>query len=446
MGQKYRHLSYEDRHMMAEMLAQGKSRATIATELGYNSSTIYREFDRGDKYGNGHYDPEYSEEQYQAELQKKGRPLGMSISDALAQHISDLILNEGLSPERIISRLRGERSFSEYPQSRNTIYAAIDAGIIPNVTRQSLRPDTTTMFSNGLVQLPKWMREKLALSDGDTLQYGITDDGILIRKAPPQTLSNGMTDEAEFIFRIRDYLAARGLKYESAIDEGIKARQNGKQYSFSEHTKGLIYSLLTNQTPWKRIVPHLREVDAIFFNYDIDAIKGTPTVYFETELRRIRCGNRNTRAQMNALHGNIEVFERIAKKYGSLDAFVISSPAHEVVSILSSNGSEYKLTQVGEALAWEYLRNVGIDGAKPDLHLRRFFGCDRMGYSEKESASVSEVLAAVDSLSEITGLTKATIDNLIWSFCADGYGEICTSSPRCFECVIKDFCKGGGRE
>ena len=50
-----------------------------------------------------------------------------------------------------------------------------------------------------------------------------------------------------------------------------------------------------------------------------------------------------------------------------------------MIEIKPGRYRHYKLHQVGEALAWEYIRNVGIDGAKPDTHIRRFLGSDRMG-------------------------------------------------------------------
>lgn len=40
-----------------------------------------------------------------------------------------------------------------------------------------------------------------------------------------------------------------------------------------------------------------------------------------------------------------------------------------------------------------------------------------------------------------TGLLKAEVDNLIWSFCAEGFGEICTASPCCEQCPIRGRCK-----
>ena len=133
---------------------------------------------------------------------------------------------------------------------------------------------------------------------------------------------------------------------------------------------------------------------------------------------------------MEALPDNIRVFRRIEDEFGSIDAFITSAPANVIVEKISNGSSPYKMKMLGEALGWEYLRNVGIDGAKPDTHLRRFLGADRMGTREHSPATVSEVNEQVAKLSEETGMSKVEIDNLIWSFCADGFGEICTATPH----------------
>ena len=65
-----------------------------------------------------------------------------------------------------------------------------------------------------------------------------------------------------------------------------------------------------------------------------------------------------------------------------------------------------------------------------------------MGAGKKSPASVKEVNEQVTRLSEETGMSKVEIDNLIWSFCADGYGEICTATPHCDTCPISDYCNG----
>ena len=133
--------------------------------------------------------------------------------------------------------------------------------------------------------------------------------------------------------------------------------------------------------------------------------------------------------------------ESIIAEYGSMDAFVTSAPAQHIVELLSSAKSKYKLAMLGEALVWEYIRNVGIDGCKPDTHLRRFLGNQRMGTSTGEIASVDETIRQIEFLSQESGLPLSAIDNIIWSYCADGYGEICTATPHCQNCVVRSGCK-----
>ena len=63
-----------------------------------------------------------------------------------------------------------------------------------------------------------------------------------------------------------------------------------------------------------------------------------------------------------------------------------------------------------------------------------------MGSVDNEIASVEETIEQVEILAKQTGLTLCAVDNIIWSFCADGYGEICTATPRCEKCVVRGHC------
>lgn len=245
----------------------------------------------------------------------------------------------------------------------------------------------------------------------------------------------------EDILSMKAYLAANCLQYDDAIHVRVAERKTGKQFSFEEHIAALVYAQLTNQTKWSRIVPHLSEIDKLFFYYDPQKIKNHPGSYFADGIFALKCGNISTKAQMNSLHKNITTMEKIANEYGSMDAFVTSVAPLQVVELLSSGKSKYKLAMLGEALAWEYIRNVGIDGCKPDTHLRRFLGNERMGDATTSTATVNETIAQIEKLSEATGLPLSSIDNIIWSFCADGYGEICTATPHCEKCVVRANCK-----
>ena len=216
----------------------------------------------------------------------------------------------------------------------------------------------------------------------------------------------------------------------------------GKHFGLDEHVKAMVYSLLTNKSVWSRIVPYLPSIDRVFHNYDPEYIKGQEPDIFSEEIFAMKFGNMSTRKQMRALKGNIEILEQVETEYGSVDAYITGTDVKEVVESFSKTGSKYKLGMMGEALVWEYLRNVGIDGVKPDTHIRRFLSGNRIGEPMVQSpASMEDVYRHVDKLSKKTGLLKAEIDNLIWSFCAEGYGEICTANPHCERCPIKSMCQ-----
>lgn len=245
---------------------------------------------------------------------------------------------------------------------------------------------------------------------------------------------------AETIDLMRLYLTQNGVRYNDSISTMVIRRNQGEVFSFTEHLSALIYALLTNQTKWSRIVPHLREIDELFFHYAPEKIKQYPGSYFSEGVFKLKCGNISTTVQMESLSYNIHIMERISNEYGSMDAFITSEPAHKIVKKLSGYRSPYKIKMLGEALAWEYIRNVGIDACKPDTHLRRFLGRNRMGHSRDAVATVEETISQVEAIAKESGLQCSVIDNIIWSYCADGYGQICTSNPKCEKCVIRTLC------
>ena len=160
------------------MLDSGNSKPAIAKALGICTSSVYNELRRGTL--NGTYDPEYAEGIKQTYLRQKGPQLMLEDNPELVNRIAVLILDEHLSPERIIERFKQEGfADGEYPLSDRTIYTAIDRGLIPNVTRDSLNADTTSMYDD-VLRLPTWFRNKLGLRDGDIFKFESNDSGQII--------------------------------------------------------------------------------------------------------------------------------------------------------------------------------------------------------------------------------------------------------------------------
>ena len=90
------------------------------------------------------------------------------------------------------------------------------------------------------------------------------------------------------------------------------------------------------------------------------------------------------------------------------------------------------------ALVLEYLRNVGIDTAKPDVHIVRIL--KRLGLLNKSGNEEKQVINFLEKISLETGISVAKIDFLLWHYCSENFCNICSANPKCNECVIKEFC------
>lgn len=186
MARRFKHLSLEQRIQIQNMKENGHSVIEIANSLGVHRATIYNELKRGTI--NNLYNPYYSQETIEENL-GKGGPQSKLADEALARFIASLILNEHLSPEKIVNLLKADnQGFSDIPRTPNTIYNAIDKGLIPGVTRECLNTSRSKLFNGGQISLPKWVLEKLDLKDGDTLDLTVTNDGKIIyqKRARPK--------------------------------------------------------------------------------------------------------------------------------------------------------------------------------------------------------------------------------------------------------------------
>ena len=182
MGKKFKHLAYEDRLEISAMLNAGASVSAIAKKIGCHYTSVARELERG-RDASGCYNPDHAQQQYGERLKEKGAPSILGADQELAQYISNLILQERLSPERVIERLKNvEDKFPRHPKSANTIYSAIDNGEIPGVTRDSLVSDTTRLFSGCQIQIAKRFQEQLGLYDGMEMKMWLSEDGVLCYK------------------------------------------------------------------------------------------------------------------------------------------------------------------------------------------------------------------------------------------------------------------------
>lgn len=219
----------------------------------------------------------------------------------------------------------------------------------------------------------------------------------------------------------------------------INKRNEGYHFSIEQHLNGLIYSLLSNQRPWKGISENIENINKIFKNFDIDYVYNENPELFVNKLKKIKCGNRAIKKQMESLRYNIDMLKQIEKEYGTLDNYVTSKAPLDIAIELSTG--KYKLKQIGFSLALEYLRNVGIDAIKPDIHICRILGKNKLALSNNDVATENEAINILSNFSKECNLSQSEIDSILWQFCSSGYCEICTKIPKCELCLVKSVCK-----
>ena len=190
MAKEYSQMSYYQRLRLKEMLDKNYSKVRMAEQLGVHRSTIFNELKRGSI--NGVYDPDYAEERAINKSMNGGEKSILERDKRLAAYISRLILDDHLSPEAVTEYLKeADHEFTEYPSSPVTIYTAIDRGLIPDVSRDNLNVhidmDIVAVAAGG-IRLPKWLREKMKIKNGDRIKFECRKNGdILLRRIKGET-------------------------------------------------------------------------------------------------------------------------------------------------------------------------------------------------------------------------------------------------------------------
>lgn len=243
------------------------------------------------------------------------------------------------------------------------------------------------------------------------------------------------------VYKVQKYLKDNHIADLANTESKMTLRARGKHFSMQEHIEGMILALISGQNKWYRVERQLANIKKLFFDYEpLEILKCTGDYFFKG-LCRLGANGRFAERQMAEVNHNVSVLMTIEQDYGSVDAFLVSKPVKEIVKALSDSKSKYKLNQMQVALVCEYLRNVGIDTAKPDEHMMRMLGSERLGVSDKKNATQYEVINEFYRLSKETGMWAADLDYLFWCYCAEEKGEICSKNPRCHKCVLKDECR-----
>ena len=172
----------------------------------------------------------------------------------------------------------------------------------------------------------------------------------------------------------------------------------------------MVCAMLSNNRPWERIAENSEKIDAIFQNFNIDYLLTASPEELEQKLREIKCGNRQIKRQMIGLSDNIKTLQQIATDCGTIDNYYNSTAIDVLIKSLSTPGQKYKLKGMGTPLVCEYLKGVGFDIIKPDVHVCRIVG--RLGYSKHNPATLQEALDVCKAITDEYNLSQVAVDTV----------------------------------
>ena len=144
-----------------------------------------------------------------------------------------------------------------------------------------------------------------------------------------------------------------------------------------------------------------------------------------------------------------KLFEYIESDYPQKISFnQILQYNEKYIEMISHPESQYKLRFVEQALAAEFLKNIGIPTVKPDIHILRILGKKRLAILSVEKTQLSrrETQRVIREfhlfVQRLTGNVADIIyyDALFWNLGAKEKGEICTENPKCNICLLTDLC------
>lgn len=181
MSRQFNHLSTDDRIKIKKLLDQGHSLREIGELLGYAHSSIYAEIKRGSKSGEPcDYDPQCADHHAKQMTVRNRKSAIFKDNPKMAEFVASMIIAQRMSVPEIAKYLDLTDDKELQSVSINTIYRAIDQGLIPGVTRSDLYSDRTKMFSGGNLRIPKRICEQFGFNDGDFFKLAVSGDGIIM--------------------------------------------------------------------------------------------------------------------------------------------------------------------------------------------------------------------------------------------------------------------------
>ena len=215
-----------------------------------------------------------------------------------------------------------------------------------------------------------------------------------------------------------------------------KVRDKGDNYLFEK----LILTIFSGGFRSRIVDAKWPSIKKAFDNFNIQKIAD----YDEEKITRLTANSNIIRhpTKIKATVNNAKKVIEILRQYGSFANYLNS---YRSLLILAQDLVE-EFDFLGRETVWDFLKDIGFEAIKPDVHVRRIlFRLGLISSEESSPETTKEVFEVAKKMSEATGGPLGVIDSVLWFYGADRPREIrkpiCGAEPVCSECYLTEYCR-----
>ncbi|MCK4666428.1 DNA-3-methyladenine glycosylase I [Candidatus Dependentiae bacterium] len=233
----------------------------------------------------------------------------------------------------------------------------------------------------------------------------------------------------------------KNLSISTRVEEHLQIREDLNSSALDDiaifkKMSAVIFSSGFNATVVKDMWPELK---IAFKGFDFEIVEGWTEKEIE-ELMKNKKIIRN-KNKIKAIIFNAKVFNELIKEYGSFQKFLSKQCDPEKIHTYIEKRFHY----LGKITTYDFLKRIGLNFMKPDIHIRRLY--KRLGWLNSMSdnnKNLNKIFEISDSISNDTKLNLNYIDGVFWLFCS-GYKDVmtmavCGAVPKCNICYV-NHCK-----
>lgn len=236
------------------------------------------------------------------------------------------------------------------------------------------------------------------------------------------------------------------------IDDYLKINQKSGSYSRwleryqkspAEHTDCFLFgkvvqAMFSGGMNGKVVDAWMPRMEEAFYNWDVARISKMT----EQDVELLASSGKviANLGKLKAIVFNAKIVLKLTCEHGSFGGYIVS---FESVSSLSKDiVTVQKFRYLGPVTTEDFLRNIGVDTAKPDRHLTRWL--ERMAAIKSEEPT-ERVLEVICTIADTAKVRRARFDSATYLFCADRDDVlvdkgVCGDIPKCIRCPVVALC------